>query len=782
MKNKKITQGLALVFLFLLSTVLSITLSLATINSNDRFIPQTEEIKNKKNTIDTDKSIDAYDYSGSETISADGYFSKTVTATGTIPNLDKIIMWVQTDDPSKYIDLYIMSNSAFLKFMFDESFIPTKSATFINEGTLELDALPASWVCVWSNKGRSSPVTLDYFIDVGGDDIPSYSGYTWVENGKSVASGASYAYHASYGTDDLLSGAFKTYVSSDKLDFFICDSTDYSTWSSGGTPVTIYESHSDTSSTSWGPFQPPYSDDWYFVYSAKDSSEPVAFSAYVNREQWYPPGLSIWDPASDSSWKPGNSYSIDWTTTGTVNYVDIHLYLNDAFVSEIATGIENKDSYSWVIPSDIELSTKYQIFIFDPSNNSVNDFSDYFTISTTKSITLKSPIGGEEWEAGNTYEITWDWTGLFTAVDIEISRGLSWHSAIASGVSNTGSYSWTIPTDFDYGTFWSISVSDASASYVADKSDYFKINSDDAPPPGNGDDGSIHPSISGFNFPLEIGCYWKFKWDYTESEMHDGVWSTTVEMEGTFTVKLVSKKEIQGIPAFGVQITGDTQKYCPRWAYVTCWAHQLLGSINGNSWQVIFNAQDGKWYGGGFFNEYTSDLVAVARKGSIDNDYLKSDAYQTGFSTSEQVGGCTYYPGIGQVCSGDTQYAGSQNYEYYKSDVGPVGLKYWVVYTYSSGMYWDQWNKEGNVGLVDYLVPEELPFVPPTTIPTSLSTTSTITSSSKSQPISTTLETEDKITTTNGIDFQSTSGFLWIIGCLVLPLLSFKVRRRKKHL
>ncbi len=759
MKNRKILQVFNLVLIFSLSIMIfSITSSQAKISP---------------------ESIEAYDYSGSTTIDAGKYFSKTVSSSGTFPNFEKIIMWVQTDNPSKYIDLYIMSNAAYLKFISGQSFTATKSSTFVNEGTLEL-SMPGTWYCVWSNKGRSSSVALDYFVDVGGDDIPSYSGYTWVKNGQSVASGNSYAYHVSYGTQDLLSGSFKTYVSSDKIDFFICDSTEYSTWSSGGTPTTVYESHSDTSSASWGPFQPPHTDDWYFVYSAKDSSEPVTFSAYINREQWYPPGLSIWDPASDSSWEPGFSYSIDWTTTGTVNNVNIHLYRNDTFISEIATGVENTDFFSWSIPSDIELSTKYQIYITDPSNSSVSDFSDYFTISTAKSITLKSPVGGEEWEAGNTYDITWEWTGLFTAVNIEISRGTTWYSVIASDVPNTGSYSWTIPTDFDYGTFWWISVSDTSGSYVDDESDYFKINSDDAPPPGNGDDGSIHPSISDFNFPLEIGCFWKFKWDYTESEMHDGVWSTTVEMEGTFTVKLVSRKEIQGIPGFGVQVTGDTQKYRPRWTYVTCWAHQLLGSTNGNSWQILFDAQDGRWYGGGFFNEYTSDLFASARKGTIDNDYIKSDVYQTGFSTSEQTGGCTYYPGIGQVCSGDTQYAGSQNYEYYKKEVGPVGLKYWVVYSYSAGMTWDQWNKEGNVGLVDYLVPEELPFVPPSSIPTS-STTSSISSSSESQPISTTLETEDKTTASNGVEPELTPGFLWCTVWLVLPILSVKLSRRKKR-
>ncbi len=765
MKNRKISQGFTWVLLILLSIII---FSIA--SSQAKGCPE---------------SIEAYNYSGSQTIIAGGYFSKTVTTSGTFPNLEKIIMWVQTDNPSKYIDMYIMSTSAFLKFQLNQPFTATKSQTFVNDGTLELNAMPATWVCVWSNKGRSSSVTLDYFVDVGGDDVPSYSGYTWVKNGQSVASGNFYAYHGSYGTQDLLSGSFKTYVSSDKLDFFICDSTDYNTWSSGGTPTDVYENHSDTSSASWGPFQPPFTDDWYFVYSAKDSSEPVTFSAYINREQWYPPGLSIWDPASDSSWKPGSSYSIDWTTTGTVANVDIHLYRNDTFISEIATGLKNEDSYYWSIPSNIELSTKYQIYIIDPSNNSVNDFSDYFTISTTKSITLKSPIGGEEWEAGSTYDITWDWTGLFTAVDIEISRGVSWYSAIASGVPNTGSYSWTIPTDFDYGTFWSISVSDTSGSYVDDESDYFKINSDDAPPPGNGDDGSINPSISGFNFPLEVGCYWKFKWSYTESEYHNFVQTITLDMEGTFTVKLVSKKEIQGIPAFGVQVTGDTQRYSPRWTYIACWAHQLLGSTNGNSWQIIFDAQDGKWYGGGFFNEYTSDLFAKAQKGNIDNDYLKSEAYQTGFSTSEQTGGCTYYPGIGQICTGDTQYAGSQNYEYYKKEVGPVGLKYWVTYSYWGSTSVDQWDKEGQVGLVDYLVPEELPFIPPTSTPTSHSTTSSTPSSSESQPISTTLETEDKTedktTASNGIEPEITLGFQWLTICLLVPLVGFKANRRKKH-
>ena len=65
---------------------------------------------------------------------------------------------------------------------------------------------------------------------------------------------------------------------------------------------------------------------------------------------------------------------------------------------------------------------------------------------TTNSITLSSPNGGESWKVGDSETITWSSSGSVGSLTIELSTDNgSNYSTIASGESDDGSYSWTIP-------------------------------------------------------------------------------------------------------------------------------------------------------------------------------------------------------------------------------------------------------------------------------------------------------------------------------------------------
>jgi len=64
-------------------------------------------------------------------------------------------------------------------------------------------------------------------------------------------------------------------------------------------------------------------------------------------------------------------------------------------------------------------------------------------------VSLTSPAGGEAWNEGDVHAITWtatDNVGV-TLVDLALSTdgGANYSTSIASGLANTGSYSWTVP-------------------------------------------------------------------------------------------------------------------------------------------------------------------------------------------------------------------------------------------------------------------------------------------------------------------------------------------------
>ncbi|WP_369945191.1 lamin tail domain-containing protein [Vitiosangium sp. GDMCC 1.1324] len=88
--------------------------------------------------------------------------------------------------------------------------------------------------------------------------------------------------------------------------------------------------------------------------------------------------------------------------------------------------------------------------------------------STTTSVTVTSPNGGESWVAGSSHSITWTSSGV-TNVKLEYTlNGSTWTTLTSSTSASTGSYTWTVPSSAT--TTAQVRVSDASNSATTDSS------------------------------------------------------------------------------------------------------------------------------------------------------------------------------------------------------------------------------------------------------------------------------------------------------------------------
>jgi len=98
------------------------------------------------------------------------------------------------------------------------------------------------------------------------------------------------------------------------------------------------------------------------------------------------------------------------------------------------------------------------------------------------SITVTSPNGGENWEAGSTHNITWASASITGTVRIELSRdgGTTW-STIVPATRNTGARTWKV-TGFAT-TQARVRVSSISVPSVSDSSDA-DLTITGPPPPG----------------------------------------------------------------------------------------------------------------------------------------------------------------------------------------------------------------------------------------------------------------------------------------------------------
>ncbi len=87
------------------------------------------------------------------------------------------------------------------------------------------------------------------------------------------------------------------------------------------------------------------------------------------------------------------------------------------------------------------------------------------------SLVVTSPNGGEFWEQGEEYPITWTSVGMDGAVKIELWKDGSLFGVLNDSTENNGSWTWDIPVGQPAGIHYRIRISDEADDDPADESD-----------------------------------------------------------------------------------------------------------------------------------------------------------------------------------------------------------------------------------------------------------------------------------------------------------------------
>lgn len=159
------------------------------------------------------------------------------------------------------------------------------------------------------------------------------------------------------------------------------------------------------------------------------------------------PSVSVSAPNGGESLLSGSSFEIEWESE---NIEDVKIEFttnNGANWTTIVESTPSIGSFTWQsIPS---LNSKLcKIKVSDAENGSPSDISDAsFEIynQVVQTITLLSPVGLEEWEAGTSQTISWNSTNIPNiTLEYTTNNGQNWN-AIASNYTNTGFYEWSVP-------------------------------------------------------------------------------------------------------------------------------------------------------------------------------------------------------------------------------------------------------------------------------------------------------------------------------------------------
>ena len=165
------------------------------------------------------------------------------------------------------------------------------------------------------------------------------------------------------------------------------------------------------------------------------------------------PSITVTSPNGGESWVRGSNHPITWTSTGSVgSNVKIEALKAGVVTQTLSTSTPNNGTFGWTIPTGLATGSDYKIRITSTSNSAYTDSSNSnFTITsgtTTPTITVTSPNGGEAWYKSTSHAITWSYTGTpgSTVKIVLLKAGAEVSTLAASapiGSSGKGSYTWT---------------------------------------------------------------------------------------------------------------------------------------------------------------------------------------------------------------------------------------------------------------------------------------------------------------------------------------------------
>lgn len=166
----------------------------------------------------------------------------------------------------------------------------------------------------------------------------------------------------------------------------------------------------------------------------------------------------------------GTQHRIQWSTNCSASPVTIHFSADGGQTwSTIASATSNTGSFWWTVPSVLTTTALLRIAFADQP--AIQDFSNnFFTIlSTTPSLTLFQPNGGEQWQVGLTYAITWNSVNVTTISIAYSTNGSTTWIPITTAAASSSSFQWTIPNTPTTAAI--VRISDSDNNNIYDQSD-----------------------------------------------------------------------------------------------------------------------------------------------------------------------------------------------------------------------------------------------------------------------------------------------------------------------
>ncbi len=352
----------------------------------------------------------------------------------------------------------------------------------------------------WSNSRNVANVKLEYTTDGGTSwniisaSTPNTTGtYVWtVPNTPStnclvkVSDAAGTAFDTSNAPFSIVTARSITLLAPNGGESFEIGATLPITWNYTGSIANVKIEYTTNGASTWTTLTPSTSNTGTYNWTVPNApannclmkiSDAAGTSTDSSNAVFTilaPLVLNVITPNGGESVEAGNTHTIAWTNNRSVSNLKIEYTTNNgsSWNTIIASTPNTTGSYLWSVPNTPSANCLVKVSdaagtVFDTSNAT-------FTITPPRTLTLTAPNGGQSWSEGTTQSITWTYTGpiAYVAISYSINNGSTWNT-IQSYMTNTGSYSWVIPSVDS--TTCLIKVSDADSSVTDISNSTFSI-------------------------------------------------------------------------------------------------------------------------------------------------------------------------------------------------------------------------------------------------------------------------------------------------------------------
>jgi hypothetical protein len=406
--------------------------------------------------------------------------------------------WTVPNTPSESCFVRIRNQENLNVVAISNRFVIEPQKIFVTS-PVKQDSLYAGnkYYITWDNTGAFSNVNLEYSID---------GGVTWISIATNVSNNQSYEWtipHTPSNTamvrvinaaNTRCFGVSDTFVilpqkievtSPTSNSQWIVGRKYYITWKNMGTFNNAKIEYSYDGGANWSTVASGISNTRYYQWEIPNTpsnnclvkvSNADNINVYGISESFGIPvqAINITFPRQSDSLISGMKYYITWNWEGRVDYVDIYYSVdNGSTWTAAVTNASNNGYFEWTVPT--ANSNTCFVKVVSSQNQNVYGMVGSFTI-LPQQITITSPTYTDTLICGSKYYITWRAKGSFNNADLWYSTdgGQNW-SVIATNVTNSGYYEWTLPEVFSNNAKIKIANSSmTSVSYA--HSDLFVIS------------------------------------------------------------------------------------------------------------------------------------------------------------------------------------------------------------------------------------------------------------------------------------------------------------------